>query len=301
MQKYCSKCGGKLDDITGKCLVCDKELTKKELKKQKKEEKKETKRAFKKEKWKKLSFKQKVKKICLRFVIGVLVLLLLFGVGTATMVYFDIVDVPVVGGMFDFLGIAQYKSDKNDSLLQKNDDKVKENASDSDEQYKVEHPDAEEYYRNNSNVLKEIDVSGSPDVFSEESIYQYLKDRGFSSYPITASYSMKGEYFDAIEVSNNSSEKHPVYETSYVTENGYLWIISVINDSLTAYPLSYNAESNRKVKVILSEKDYITSYDSEVNKFFLTIPYETELIVKKIKKIDADTLEQLEFGDIDGL
>lgn len=301
MQKFCTKCGTKLDDATGKCPICDRELTKKELRTKKREEKKAEKKAIKKEKWKKLSFKQKFKKICFRFVLIILVLLLLFGSGTATLVYFDIVDIPAVVKIFHFLGIEQYKNDKNDSLLRENDDKNEVNDINPDIQYKVEHPNAEEYYRNNSNVLKEINVLESSSVLSEIEVCQYLKDRGFSNRPITTSYSMNGEYFNAVEISNNSSEKHPIYEMNYITKNGQLWIISIINDSITAYPASYNVATDQKVHVILSEMDYVTSYDSEVNKFFQTIPYETELIVKKVEKIDANALEQLEFGEIDEL
>lgn len=101
MRNFCSKCGNKIDEVTGKCPVCDKKLTKKEIKKQRKKEKKEEKRKAKKEQWKKLSFKKKIKKICLRFVLIILVTSVITGGTIVALTYFNVVDIPIVSIWFE--------------------------------------------------------------------------------------------------------------------------------------------------------------------------------------------------------
>lgn len=300
MRKFCTKCGSKLDDVTGKCPVCDKELTKKEVRKQKKEEKKEAKRTAKKEKWKKLSFKQKVKKICLRFVLIILVLLLLLGSGTATLVYFDVVDIPIINEIFDFIGIKEIEQMK-DTSSNKEGNVSEENDTTSNTQYSVDHPDADKYFKDNSKILSEINVDKSDKVLSEVDVYNLLNERGFVDYPIVTEYSMDGEYNKTENISQSSSTKHPMYQTTYISSSGEMWTIILINDAIMANPVSYNMQSGRKVQVVLSEKDSVISYDSAKNKFYETIPNESELIVKKIEKIDVETLEKMNVGAIDEL
>lgn len=101
MQKFCTTCGSKLDEVTGKCPICDRELTKKESRKQKKEEKKEAKRVARKEKWKKLTFKQKIKKICLRLIVFLFVILLIICGTAVTLTYFNVIDIPIVSNWFE--------------------------------------------------------------------------------------------------------------------------------------------------------------------------------------------------------
>lgn len=300
MQKFCTKCGSKIDEATGKCPVCDRELTKKEIRKQKKEEKKEAKRTAKKEKWKKLSFKQKVKKICLRFVLIILVLLLLFGSGTAALVYFDVVDIPIINEIFDFIGIKETERMK-DTSSNKEDNVSEENDTTSNAQYSVAHPDADKYFKDNSKILSEIDADKSDKVLSEADVYNLLSERGFVDYPIVTEYLMDGEYNKTENISQSSSTKHPMYQTTYISSSGEMWTIILINDAIMANPVTYNMQSRRKVQVVLSEKDSVISYDSAKNKFYETIPNESELIVKKIEKIDVETLEKMNVGAIDEL
>ena len=55
------------------------------------------------------------------------------------------------------------------------------------------------------------------------------------------------------------------------------------------------------VQVMLSEEDTITSYDSTTNKFYVNIPNADILTVKKVDKIDAETLDKLTYGELDKL
>lgn len=309
MQKFCTKCGSKLDEVTGKCPVCDKELTKKEIKKQKKEEKKEVKRVAKKEKWKKLSFKQKVKKICLRFVLILLVLLLLFCSGTATLVYFDIVDVPAISRIFDFMGVSKEETEdatKNEPAYS-GDDKQKElEALDKEIEKAIadlenKPIDADSYFQNNSDIISEVEVNKSNNVHTEMEAYNNLVERGFGEKNIETEYSMNGEFSKAKAISNTSSAKHPIYQTTYITSNGDVWTILEINGVVMANPVSYNMQSDLGTQLIITETETVVSYDSRSNKFYETIPKASELIVKKINRIDAETIETLTYGEIDKL
>ena len=72
--------------------------------------------------------------------------------------------------------------------------------------------------------------------------------------------------------------------------------------SVIANPVGYNMESNAHgAQLILSESEVITSYDSVTNSFYESIPNESELIVKTVNHIDAETLNSLTVEDIEAL
>ncbi len=197
---------------------------------------------------------------------------------TGTLTYFGIVNIPTV-----------------EECL------ISVDLSDKDEVNKVEHPDADAYYKNNSKIISQVNVKDSKLVQSETELSNNIENRGFGEYPVSSEYSMDGEYYEAIAISDSSSDKHPMYQTYYQTAKEELWVIFVVNGSVMAIPMSYNMQSDLGVQVIISESETVTSYDSSTNKFYETIPNETELIVKIIDKIDAESLEKLTFEVIDGL
>lgn len=307
MQKFCTKCGGKLDE-TGRCPNC--QPTKKELKARKKEQKKATKKAVKNEKWKKLSFKEKVKKICLRLLIIVLVLALVTGGATGALVYFGIIDIPVISEIFNVFGISKPEmsaedipdvadySDKWESKELEDLDKEIEKAL---LELEAMRSDADSYFQNNSSIVSEIEADFSDNVHTEAETYSNLAGRGFTEYPIETEYSMTGEHYEPEVISDTSTSKHPYYQTSYVASNGDVWTIFEINGVVMANPVSYNVQSERDVQLIISESETVTSYDNRTNKFYETIPNESELSVKAVSRIDAETLENLTFGEIDKL
>lgn len=185
---------------------------------------------------------------------------------------------------------------ENGINMETNDDSV-----DIPESYKVTPRDADAYYENNSKVVSVIDIQDSSAVHTEAETYDNLSDRGFSEYSITSEYSMDGTYYPAIDISDSSSTKHPMYQTYYVTASGDIWTVFEINGVVMANPVSYNLQSDLDVQVIISETDTVTSYDSATNKYYVTIPNELALIVKTVNRIDAETLENLTIEGIDGL
>lgn len=174
---------------------------------------------------------------------------------------------------------------KNDQLVDEVEIEVGSKAEN-------ERPNADAYYEENAELIDSYSILQSKDVLTEKSIENILNERGFLDYPIYFEYSMDGEYKGTIETSG-LDEKHPTYQTYYVTKNNEIWTIMVINDSIVANPVTYNMQEEKNAQVIFTETDIITSYDSATNKFYESIPNESEVIVKKVNKIEANTLEKL--------
>ena len=287
-------------DKTGRCPNC--QMTKNELRIKKRKERKTKKKKIKREKWKGLSFSTKVKKICFRILTSVLLLAIISGIATTTLVYFNIVDVPVISKMLDFLGIKKNITDTNNEKKDSVDTTDKLDIDDvSSSQFTVEHPDADEYFSKNSTIISELEIDHSTTILSEDEAYSFLNKRGFTQFPITTNYSMDGEYLEEIEISQNSSIKHPIYQTVFLNDNDEIWTIILVDDDIFAYPVSYRMQSRDSVEVIISETETVVSYDSATNKFYETIPNESQLTVKKIKDINADNLNQLNFEEIGAL
>lgn len=308
MAKFCGKCGAKLDEATGLCPNCDadklneraenpesveapkpiqdtapesaKPISKKEAKKQHKADKKAAKKTKKKEKWASMTFGQKIRKVFLKLAMWILLIAVFAGVAIVGLSHYNIITIPGINEFLDFIGLRH-------------------ETAGSAEEYKVNAPDAESYYKNNSDIIMEIDVNDSNDVLTESEACTEVTERGFEEYPITTEYSMDGVYSDATNISDNSSNKHPIYQTYYVSNSGDLWTLFVINGSVVANPVSFNIQSELSVQVIISEKDTVTSYDSTTNKFFETIPDESVLLVITVDRIDAETLNSLTIGEID--
>ena len=159
----------------------------------------------------------------------------------------------------------------------------------------VENMDPEDpasYYLSNSHVYKQIKASTSSDALSESAITESIQNRGFEEYQITTTYSMDGEFFLEKEVTGDSDEAHPSYDIIYITPDEHIWVIYNNNGDFMANPLFYNAEST-KPELLISEHDYLTSYDSESDSFYHLIPGEELSRISTVKRIDAETLNPL--------
>lgn len=335
MAKFCKKCGSVINEATGKCPKCDstattnnlqqppspptsniphqrrpapgnippqrrpapgnvppqrrpapgnvppqkRQLSKKELKEEKKKQKKQAKKAQKKQKRAQLSFKQKTKRFFVKFFAIILSLVILTSSCACALVYFDLVDIGFISDIMDKLGIAK--------------------ANSSEESFEVTPPDADEYFSENSTVVSKTNAKDSYNVLTEAEVFKSLTNRGFSQYPITTEYSMDGEYSTATAISDTSSTKHPMYQTYYITPDGDVWTIFSINGEIFANPTSYNTQSTLGVRVLVSESDTITSYDSTTNRFYESVPKDTALFVMIADDIDSETLDKLTTEEID--
>ena len=159
------------------------------------------------------------------------------------------------------------------------------------EELTIDPIDAEKYYKEHSNLVSITNATDSEDVTSEKDTVILLNDRGFKEYPVTTNYSIEGEYYESKTINESSSETHPIYTTYYLSANNVLWGVSLINGNITAYPVSYNLDEQLDKPFLIVESDTVVSYDSVSNKFFETEPDNSELILKKISRIDTSALD----------
>ncbi|MBR4727942.1 MAG: hypothetical protein IK080_08655 [Clostridia bacterium] len=161
--------------------------------------------------------------------------------------------------------------------------------------------DMEAYYGENGRIVSVVQADQSTALHTEADAVRNLTGRGFSQFPVTSDFSIDGEYREPEEVSDGSTQLHPIYETNYITRNGDVWVIYEINGQCLANPVSYNMGSGNSAQLIFSERDTVMSYDASGNRFYETLPDESALIIRVIDRIDAETLESLTKGEIDAL
>lgn len=161
--------------------------------------------------------------------------------------------------------------------------------------------DADKYFEETADVISTINAKDSDVVTSEKETCMILSERGFDISQITSMYDMEGTYVEDKTIDIESDEKHPIYSTYYSTKAGEVWLINVVNNSITAVPLLYNQNSQNDVETIIVESDTIMAYDGPLNKFYEIVPFETTAIVKKVDKIDTEVLENLTAEEIDKL
>ena len=162
--------------------------------------------------------------------------------------------------------------------------------------------DAKAYYSKNATVLRTVAANESKQVYTEKQVSAEFAARGFGeNIRVNYTYNMDGSAVQAARADKASSRSHPQYTATFVSQSGEYWTISVVNHSITAYPVTYNLEHNRSAELILSESESITAYDSRENCFYDVIPKENVLCVKQIPAITAQALEQLTAQEIEKL
>lgn len=154
----------------------------------------------------------------------------------------------------------------------------------------------EEYYSNNSEEIVAVEeVQENEDVFSEKEVIEFLTERGFTEYPVTYDFNMDGTYTDEAEAAADSDERHPMYQTYFVAEDGSVWSIFIVGRTIAANPASYNLQSDNEAQVLVSETETLTSYTEMGNKLYTTIPKESAIILKVVDQITSQKLNELTF------
>lgn len=170
-----------------------------------------------------------------------------------------------------------------------------------DQTHEVAWIDADEFYGSQAEIISRVKATSSETVHTEAEVCENFSSRGFSGCSITAEYSIDGEYLKEIEVSALKATKHPAYDCYYTTNSGDVWFLSEINGSLFAIPLSYQFEKESGGPIYFSETGTITGYDCVTNTFYEIVPYESTAIVKRVERINAETLESFSYEAIDAL
>lgn len=154
-----------------------------------------------------------------------------------------------------------------------------------------EYPDVNKYFEERADIISVTPIKKYKKTYSEKEVIEELEYRGFTDYPITAEYSFNGEFGDEVEISSESTDKHPVYQTYYINSSGIVWSIKVVGDKINAIPVSYNTMDSKQVPITVSENAEILSYDCTTNSYYLTIPYENVMGIRVVEKISAETLD----------
>lgn len=140
--------------------------------------------------------------------------------------------------------------------------------------------------------LSTVEASKSESVPSVAELADELKSRGFEEAQITAGYTMEGELLEDDALDAASKDKYPFYMVYYTTPQGNGWVVYSVNGELEANPLF--AYTSLRGHVLLVESDHLVSYDSRSNTFSYTVPAEHEIELKKVGRIDAQTLADLD-------
>ena len=169
--------------------------------------------------------------------------------------------------------------------------------------YTMDKPDmqaaVEEYYEDNSEEIVSVEaVEENDSVFSEKEAIKFMSERGFTEYPLKYDYSIDGTYTDETEASIESDEKHPMYMTYFIAEDGAVWSVFIVGRTIAANPASYNLESDLESQVLVSETDTLTSYTEMGNKFYQTIPKESAVKLKVVDQITSQKLNDLTYEEV---
>lgn len=156
-----------------------------------------------------------------------------------------------------------------------------------------------EQTRAKSQVLEIIEATESEQIVSETDTVDMFTDRGFDAAYITSMYSMDGSYTGDQEIDNSSEAFHPLYNMIYVSPDNYYWMVYCCNGEFSAYPISYVLSGMADREVLVSETEYVMSYDSVTNCFYRLIPDEEGCVIVEVPRIDADTLDALAAGELE--
>ena len=151
----------------------------------------------------------------------------------------------------------------------------------------------------NEQILQEFEASSSDAVPTTAEVASSLAQRGFENVVITSGYDQAGNPSEEEPLDPSSTAKHPLYNAYYITPDGNAWVIYICNGSFMADPLFLYDSSTPGYMIV--EEDYVTSYSSNEDKFIQTIPDESELVTKRVDKIDAALLDGLDERGIEGL
>ncbi|MBE7049419.1 MAG: hypothetical protein E7394_01435 [Ruminococcaceae bacterium] len=296
MSNFCPKCGKALD-IYGKCPSCEKMPTPpfKKVRERK---------PINPEKAKFIPQKNGKKNRFVIWTITVLSVITIIVSALCTATFFDILDIPFINDIYIGMDLKDVKTEQVKTNSVKKTQKKKKPQTETEPQlsdeerkqkYKVTPPDADEYFQKNATVNMELGALTSETAFTESDVCRLLEERGFENISVTTNYTMYGEYTDEVQISRYSSDAHPMYQAFYTAADGDVWMILIVNDAIMANPISYNTDHASNVPIFVSETDTLTSYDSTLNKFYISVPKRNIAVVKTVDIIDAETLNNLTF------
>lgn len=214
-----------------------------------------------------------------------------------------------LGCMLILSGCSTSNTDNDNSSREQQEsfkELLSQSESSSDED---EIPDPEEKIRENADAyygyytdvvsVSPADKSSAP---SGKEIVKELCNRGFDTDSVITNYDQDGSLSEEnTYITDQTTEKYPLYKFRYTSESDVLWTVYVINGNYYAWPAIYNLESEREIPIIISETENIVSFDSTTNRYYETKPHKDVINVIKIDKIDKVTLDQYTAVEMDKL
>lgn len=161
----------------------------------------------------------------------------------------------------------------------------------------VTRPAAEDYLAGYGDITHRKPVK-SADLLTEAEAVREFAARGFEGVTVTACYDTDGTYTDNREVSADGKEKHPYYSAYYLTPEECLWTLFLMGDVFYAEPISFNAVQRHDGPIVLSETGKYVTYDGKENAFLTLEPKDDNLILKRVDRIDAATLDELDAWEV---
>lgn len=149
-----------------------------------------------------------------------------------------------------------------------------------------------EDFKELSSKMEKYDAKDAKGNIDEGSALENFEERHFSNLQYSIDYDCDGEYIGKTDM-EKTKEMYPVYCASWISDNNEAWTLFIINGKIYAYPVSYTLSENSTAPLIISETDYLIGYDGPSNKFFKYLPKKEEVVLKKVKHIDAELLNKL--------
>lgn len=280
MAKFCKFCGSAIDANTGLCPKCHAvQLRKRQEQNSAPEESKKS--SSEQERRNPATGGKNLRRRTVKFMVLIPLLLILAAGAAAALVYFNIYEVPIISDILQFNGTTSARDD----LLADNVDELAE-------------INLGEETRSRCDVLETIEAADSAQTTSEADTAALFQERGFDASEVTAMYSMDGTYTGDMAVDADSETEHPLYNLIYVSGEEYLWMVYCCNGEFSAYPISYVLSETAACEILVSETEYIMSYDSQTNCYYRMIPNENECVILQVSHIDRDTLDALASGEL---
>lgn len=279
------KTAGKPDKVAAKIAKkADKKADKLAIKFEQKADKK----AAKAEKKASRPIGKKIGVFLLKLLAVILAIVIIFSAVSGVLVYFGIADVAVVSDVMDSLEIKSSELINISEYL---------DYSNNNRDFEEERIDAKTYYNKYSKVINEVSLDESTNMMSEEEAYNLFQSYGFAECIIVSEYTETGEYSGPNEIIPFSSNKHPVYRSDYIDEQGNIFEIYLIDGLLMANPVSFNAKTGNNIMVAVSSSKTLKSYDSKTKTFYETMPKNSIIRVQEASDSYIGTLEELVFSE----
>lgn len=224
---------------------------------------------------------------------GSLALLIITTVTISLLVFNNVINIPFIDDIFINTGMKEELYVEQPTETGENGKKPVEPTTNAPSNYTPPTFDSDEYFNNKAESYTEHDVVSSSKLMSEKEAYMLLSERGFTIYPVLTNTDVYEGYCDEHEINPYASDVHPTYFTQYRTLNDDVWLISIVENSIFATPLSYN--NLNSTNLIFSETDTLTSYVATDNKFFINSPHSSAATLQTIEIINAESLEAVTF------